>query len=203
MFRDNGVLFARDLRLQPELLGYLPVSRRWTLVLRGTTGFLYPFPSSYGETFRPGVEPSTDDINLVFFRGFYSGGPSSNRGYPYRGMGPQSEVKDFLPGVTGLFPTGGLTLWEASVEVRFPLSGDLGGVVFCDASDVSRYRFDIRLLYPHLSCGTGIHYNTPVGAIGLDVGFPIPGMQTFDKNAPETDRVPPSWYAFSIGIESR
>jgi outer membrane protein assembly factor BamA len=203
-FRGQGVLFAEDLRLQPEMLGYIPLSRRWTLALRATTGFLLPLPSSYGGSFRPGVAPNTDDIQLVFFRGFFSGGPNSNRGYPYRGVGPKGNVNQFLPGVIDdFFPTGGLTLWEASVEVRFPLSGDLGGVVFCDSSDVSRYRFDIRLLYPHLSCGAGVHYDTPVGAIGLDVGFPIPGAQSFDKNAAAIDKVAANPVAVSIGIESR
>jgi outer membrane protein assembly factor BamA len=203
VFRQGGALFAKDLRLQPELLGYVPITRRWTLALRATTGFLYPFPSSYGSTFEPGVEASTDDIQLVFFRGFFSGGPNSNRGYAYRGVGPKGSVEAFLPGLTGNYPTGGLTLWEASVEVRFPISGDLGGTVFCDASDVSRYRFNLRFDYPHLSCGVGVQYGTPVGALGFAVGFPIPGAQTFDKNAPENEKVAPAAYAVSIGIESR
>jgi outer membrane protein insertion porin family/translocation and assembly module TamA len=203
-FRSEGSLFASDLRLLPEVRGYLPLARRWTLALRGTVGFLLPFPGSYGESFRPGVTANPSDIQLVFFRGFFSGGPNSNRGYPYRGVGPMGYVSEFLPGVPvdQLFPTGGLTLWEASAEVRFPISGDLGGVAFCDASDVSRYRFDIRVLYPHLSCGAGLHYNTPVGAIGLDVGFPIPGAQSFDKNAAPTDKVAPDFYNIAIGIEA-
>jgi outer membrane protein insertion porin family/translocation and assembly module TamA len=173
------------------------------LALRATTGFLYPFPSSYGNTFVPGVEPSTDDVQLVFFRGFFSGGPNSNRGYPYRGVGPKGNVSAFLPGVTDLYPTGGLTLWEASAEIRFSVVGDLGLVAFCDAGDVSRYKFDIRLLYLHLSCGTGLRYNTPVGSIGLDVGFPIPGAQSLDKNAAAIDKVAPQPFAVSIGIETR
>ena len=202
-FRGPGVLFAKDLRLQPEVRGYVPITRRWTLVMRATTGFLYPFPSSYGNTFRAGGEPGIDDIQLVFFRGFFSGGPNSNRGYPYRGVGPRGDVSTFLPGLLEEFPTGGLSMWEASVEVRFPLSGDLGGATFCDASDVSRRQFDVRLHYPHLSCGVGVNYNTPVGSIGLDIGFPIPGAQTFDPNAPAREKVPPQDFAVSIGIESR
>jgi outer membrane protein assembly factor BamA len=200
--RRAGALFPEDVRLQPEVRGYIPLTKRWTLALRSTVGFLYPFPSSYGSTLRPGVEADTDDIQLVFFRGFFSGGPNSNRGYPYRGVGPKGNVSVFLPGIYDLFPVGGLTLWEASAEIRFPIAGDLGGVVFCDASDVSRYQFDIRLLYPHLSCGAGLHYNTPVGSIGLDLGVPIPGAQALDKNAAQTEKVPPQSYAISIGIES-
>ncbi|MET0593649.1 MAG: POTRA domain-containing protein [Polyangiaceae bacterium] len=204
VFRQGGALFAKDLRLQPEVLGYVPITRRWTLALRATTGFLYPFPSSYGSTFEPGVEASTDDIQLVFFRGFFSGGPNSNRGYAYRGVGPKGSVEAFLPGLgDDDYPTGGLTLWEASVEVRFPISGDLGGTLFCDASDVSRYRFDLRILYPHLSCGVGVQYGTPVGALAFAVGFPIPGAQSFDKNALQNEKVAPDPFAISIGIESR
>jgi outer membrane protein insertion porin family/translocation and assembly module TamA len=202
-FRGPGVLFAEDLRLQPEVRGYIPLSRRWTLALRASTGFLLPIAQSYGGSLGPTVFPNTDDIQLVFFRGFFSGGPNSNRGYPYRGVGPKGNVSQFLPGVTDLFPTGGATLWEASIEVRFPISGDLGGVAFCDASDVSRYRFDIRLLYPHISCGSGIRYDTPVGAIGVDLGFPIPGAQSFHPDATPADKVPVNAFAISIGMESR
>jgi outer membrane protein insertion porin family/translocation and assembly module TamA len=206
MFRGDEVLFAKDVRVQPEIRGYVPLTRRWTLALRSTVGFLYPFPSSYGNSFQPGVESDPDDIQLVFFRGFFSGGPNSNRGYPYRYVGPQANVNKFLPGISkpdALFPSGGLTVWEASLEVRYPISGDLGGVAFCDASDVSRYKFDIRLLYPHLSCGVGLRYGTPVGAIGLDVGVPIPGAQSFDKNASDADKIPPQFASFALGIESR
>ena len=59
-------LFAKDIRFQPEVRGYVPLARRWTLALRATTGFLSPFPSSYGNSFRPGVDPTADDIQLVF-----------------------------------------------------------------------------------------------------------------------------------------
>ena len=98
------------------------------------------------------------------------------------------------------FPSGGLTLWEASIEVRFPIAGELGGAVFCDASDVSRYRFDLRFLYPHLSCGGGLHYNTPVGPIRFDVGFQLPGLQVLDPKATEADKIRDSFFAIAIGI---
>jgi outer membrane translocation and assembly module TamA len=81
-----------------------------------------------------------------------------------------------------------------------PLAGDLSGALFCDASDVSRYRLNVRLLYPHLSCGAGAHYNTPVGPIRLDVGFQIPGMQVLDPNATAADKSSDSFYAVSVGI---
>jgi outer membrane protein insertion porin family/translocation and assembly module TamA len=80
------------------------------------------------------------------------------------------------------------------------LNGDLSLVPFVDASDVSRYRFNVRFLYPHLSIGVGAHYNTPVGPIRLDVGIPIPGWQVFDASASEAEKTAPSPFAVSIGI---
>ena len=37
-----------------------------------------------------------------------------------------------------LRPLGGLSLWEASAEVRFPVFGNLRAATFLDASDVNR-----------------------------------------------------------------
>ena len=222
-FRGADTLFAKDIRVQPEVRGYVPLSRRWTLAMRVSTGFL--FPANYGDSFGNSLAlPTdvTDDVQLVFFRGFFSGGPNSNRGYPYRGVGPKQQVPVFIPGVSpGVtpqqvqmycanpahenelackFPTGGLTVWETSVELRFPIAGQLTGATFCDASDVSRFRVDIRLLYPHLSCGLGLHYNTPVGPIRLDAGFQLPGLQVLDPNADPIEKSSDSFYAISIGI---
>jgi outer membrane protein insertion porin family/translocation and assembly module TamA len=233
-FRSPGDLFPIDLKVQPEVRGYIPLTRKWTLALRATTGFL--FPSNYASVsqFEQAKNVSADDVQLLYFRGFFSGGPNSNRGYPFRGVGSTDQLSFLLPGVTPPevagpcstsgpgssqctmaiqdyckanpdavacnFPTGGLSLWEASIEVRFPLisSAGLGGAVFCDASDVSRQRFHLRWLYPHLSCGAGLHYDTPIGPIRLDAGFQIPGLQVLDPAS--TEAPSPSFYAISLGI---
>ena len=84
-------------------------------------------------------------------------------------------------------PLGGFTLWEASLEVRFPLSGALGAVVFADASDVSREVGHIRLNVPHLSVGPGLRYLTPVGPFRLDIGYRVPGMQAIGEKNLSTD----------------
>jgi outer membrane protein insertion porin family/translocation and assembly module TamA len=222
-FRSPGNdLFATDIRVQPEVRGYVPLTRRWTLAMRVSTGFL--FPTDYGDSYLRG-DPNSGDAQLVFFRGFFSGGPNSNRGYAFRGVGAKREIPFFLPGVSPgtrqsmveafcrdplhpenanqlacKFPTGGLTLWETSVELRFPVAGELSGAIFCDASDVSLARVNIRLLYPHLSCGLGVHYNTPVGPLRLDAGFPIPGLQVLDPAASAAEKSSDSFYAISIGI---
>jgi outer membrane protein assembly factor BamA len=185
-----------DVRVRPELRSYLPLSRRVTLATRVTTGFL--FPSDYGETLKPSntlaqTDPTNPtvirDQHKLLFRAFYSGGPNSNRGYPYRAVGPHGPVGFLVP--TGqncglpvdqlpaacIRPLGGLTLWEASLEVRFPIFGPLLGSTFLDSSDVTRSVGEIRFDVPHISPGLGLRYQTPVGPVRLDVGYRVPGLQ--------------------------
>jgi outer membrane protein insertion porin family/translocation and assembly module TamA len=144
-----------DLRAQAGGQRFLLASKRVTLATRLTTGFL--FPSDYGETLtsaQAANDPTNPavvrDQHKLLFRAFYSGGPNSNRGYPYRGVGPHGPVGFLVP--TGedcgrpldqlpaacIRPLGGLTLWEASLEVRFPVIGPLYAATFLDASDVTR-----------------------------------------------------------------
>ena len=61
--------------------------------------------------------------------------------------------------------------------MRFEVTGPLGVAVFCDMGDVSPNQHDLRWDHLHLSCGSGVRYDTPVGPIRLDVGVRIPGMQ--------------------------
>src|SRR5205823_14750472 len=101
-------------------------------------------------------------------------------------------------------PLGGLSLWEASLEGRLQISGPFEGVLFCDASDVAAKEITIRPSRPHLSCGAGARYDTPVGPIRLDVGYRIPGLQvlgpmTPDEQPPDTFLGIPLALAFGIG----
>ncbi len=136
------------------------------------------------------------DVQLMFLRGFFSGGPGSNRGYAPREIGPHGTVPFYNYGQTASnasvnctagsesydpaicdLPLGGFTLWEAGLELRFPLAGDLSGAVFSDASDVSSRRLSFRFNRPHLSVGLGLRYDTPVGPVRVDLGYRVPGAQ--------------------------
>lgn len=184
---------ASDIRVRPELRTYLPLNSQKdiTLATRLTVGFL--FPRRYGSTLAdPNPDISDADVladqQAILFRGFFSGGPNSNRGYPYRGVGPHGPlgliVGDRCQLADGqqlpndcVFPLGGLTLWETSLEVRFPLGGPLDAATFLDASDVTRREVDIRFDFPHLSAGAGLRYATPVGPFRFDVGYRLPFAQ--------------------------
>lgn len=216
---------ARDFRLKPEIRGYIPLGDKVTLASRFTVGFL--FPMNYGGAAQlhargQGEADSADvtrDLSIIYLRGFFSGGPSSNRGYPYRGVGPHGSVPFFNPGVAAAqlarecepngenfdeakcaVPLGGMTLWEATIEVRYPIIEPLGGTVFCDASDVSIEQFNLRFNYPHLSCGVGLRYDTPIGPIRVDVGYRIPGAQFPSGADPRREGTPSTIFGAPIAI---
>jgi outer membrane protein insertion porin family/translocation and assembly module TamA len=192
---QNSVQFAtmslerdrRDVRIKPELRTYLPVSKRGVLATRFAVGFL--FPHNYGSTLsrtndiasNPTDPEILRDQHRLLFRAFYSGGPNSNRGYGFSEVGPHGPLGLLTGGRVNCFvdpgdpdcirPLGGLSLWEASVEVRFPILGPLGGVTFLDASQVTRRRFALDFTVPHLSPGLGLRYTTPIGPVRIDIGY--------------------------------
>jgi outer membrane protein insertion porin family/translocation and assembly module TamA len=208
---------ANDFKVQPEARFFVPLPKNVVFASRATVGLLFPFNySQYSEiNFRqPGpsrLELASRDYQLLYFRGFFGGGPSSNRGYPLRAIGPYAFIPYLSPAgqsvqasgcdpsnVSCLLPTGGLTLWEASLELRVPMADVLSGVVFCDAGDVSPFRVDLRFNRPHLSCGVGGRYVTPVGPVRLDVGYRIPHLQFF--RGPEYEREPDPLFGLPIAI---
>jgi outer membrane protein insertion porin family/translocation and assembly module TamA len=216
---------AQDTRVQPEARGYVPITKRLTLAARGSVGFL--FPRNYGGLLDvPGGVPSdadrsawSRDVQIGYFRGFFSGGPSSNRGYPYRGVGPHGVVPFFSPGIAAralrlscdprssafdpvrcAIPLGGLSLWEASLELRLAVSGPFATAAFCDMSDVSPRELDVRLQRPHVSCGAGLRYDTPVGPIRLDVGYRIPGLQTLEPATVREEGVPGTIFGAPVAV---
>lgn len=198
---------AADVRIRPEMGLYKPLSRRVTLALRTTVGLL--FPSNYGSALDRSGQTDINDPGVIrnqqvmLFRGFFSGGPSSNRGYSYRGVGPHGVLGFLIPNDTDCVgtslpsrctrrrPLGGLTLWEASLEVRFDIAGALSGALFLDASDVTSEVASLRYEFPHLSTGPGLRYDTPVGPVRVDIGYRIPGAQQLGKEAPPPEEGSP------------
>jgi outer membrane protein insertion porin family/translocation and assembly module TamA len=203
---------AHDIRTQPEIRGYFPLSKRVTLAARGSVGFLFPsnyqvakylpdkFDGPPPDSRVRGAEPEDPDRTLqieeTYFRGFSSGGPSTNRGYPIRGIAPYGFVPFLLPqtassqianscipGTPGAslpqcaLPIAGMTLWELSVEARIQIAGPISVAVFCDSGDVSPNVATFRLSHPHVSCGLGGRYDTPVGPVRLDLGYRVNGLQ--------------------------
>src|SRR5262249_34965391 len=138
----------------------------------------------------PPASPDTVDryayIQLLQLRGFTSGGPTSNRGYAYNGVGPPEQIPhisaaqsngQLVPLATGRPATG-----EASAALRFPVYRNFGATFCVDASDVRWSLAELAApIAPHLSTGLGLRYLTPVGNFRADFGVRIPGAQVLGK----------------------
>ncbi|MGA3024525.1 MAG: BamA/TamA family outer membrane protein [Bryobacteraceae bacterium] len=105
---------------------------------------------------------------------FFSGGSTTDRGFPDNQAGPRDDL-------TG-FPIGGTALLMNTVEMRFPLIGDnIGGVLFHDMGNVYSDLGDLSLRYHQdnlqdfnyavQTFGFGVRYHTPVGPLRIDLAF--------------------------------
>jgi outer membrane protein assembly factor BamA len=124
---------------------------------------------------------------------FTAGGDSSNRAYALDLLGTvclDSFDTSCRPTLVRLdngtiAPIGGLGLFIANAEYRFPIFSSLGGAMFVDAGNV----FDntaIRLGDLRYGVGTGLRYLSPIGPVRFDVGYKLK-RQTIGSDA-ETGR---------------
>jgi outer membrane protein assembly complex protein YaeT len=128
---------------------YYPITERVILATRAAVGDVEPYGDS--ETIPGNVR-------------FLAGGPGSIRGYAPNRVGPLDSKGR---------PLGGNSLLLGSVELRFPLFGDLGGVLFVDAGNVYPDSFSYDLGDLRYGVGPGVRYNTPIGPIRVDFGIAL------------------------------
>ncbi|HIP51029.1 MAG TPA: hypothetical protein EYG94_02980 [Campylobacterales bacterium] len=98
------------------------------------------------------------------FKHFFLGGAMSNRGYEYRDLGPHS----------GVYPIGGLTMIDASLESRYHLTDNFAVVGFVDGSKLSQEVNNFSGEW-YMAYGTGLRYLSVIGPLRLDLGFPTKG----------------------------
>ena len=137
---------------------------------------------------------------------FFMGGSESHRGFSINQAGPRDPV-------TG-FPIGGNALFLNSLELRFRFRADrYGFVLFHDAGNVYSTIRRMRLLkvtqssptdfdYTVHAAGLGLRYQTPIGPLRFDVGFPLnaPRFQVTPSGAPpEVHRLPNVQFLLSVG----
>ena len=109
-------------------------------------------------------------VRVPFFKRYFLGGATNLRGWGRYEVAPLSGF--------GL-PIGGHTFMTFSTEARFPIWGDLGGVLFLDGGNVWNDAWDFNLGDLRYDVGPGLRYLTPIGPIRLDVGYqlnPIPNL---------------------------
>ncbi|MEZ5317589.1 MAG: BamA/TamA family outer membrane protein [Vicinamibacterales bacterium] len=137
-----------------EARGYVPIGRT-VLAGRMRVGGIY----------------ADDPADVPFSSRYFLGGSTSLRGWGRFQVAPLTE--------DGL-PIGGLAMAEVSAELRFPLGGRFGGVVFVDAGNVWEQPSGLDLTDLRAAAGTGLRYRSPVGIVRADVGYqlnPIAGLR--------------------------
>lgn len=185
-------------QIRPDLRGYIPVTRRFTIAVRGMVGWLISLPSS-------NKVPANHRL--------YEGGATSFRGVPYRRLSPhQFRLQDNDPTTPDnqLFdassdcqsasdtssggdpsrtyscraePQGGFFSAIVSVEPRYEIGRDwLHGALFFDAGTVQnsiKPSFALNENDWHLAAGAGLRVATPLGPIRLDVAYRFTNADAF------------------------
>jgi len=71
------------------------------------------------------------------------------------------------------FPRGGDADIVLNAELRTPVRGSIGAVLFADAGNVFARATDVSLTNLLGSVGFGVRYRSPIGPIRVDVGFKL------------------------------
>lgn len=148
---DSGVRFAFDAR------GYKGVAPSDRLVLAARVQVGAIFGASLAGTPR-------DDL-------FYSGGPATVRGQPYRSL----SVSQLQDSSGTAFETGGTHYLGGSIEARGRISDNLGLVGFLDVGRIDAGGFFNTANNWHAGAGLGLRYLTAIGPVRLDLAGPVGG----------------------------
>jgi translocation and assembly module TamA len=150
----------RYLRFLPEARAFLPLAPNVVVAVRGRFGALVPL----GESAAPPLVAR-----------FYAGGPSSMRGYYTRRLSPMALQDDRW------VPVGGNGLLDGSIELRFPIAGNLGGAIFVDAGNVAppsslptEYQVALDPTLVQYSTGIGLRWRTAFGPLAVFGAVRVP-----------------------------
>ena len=135
---------------------FYPVTDTWTIGVMGEGGHIF------------GIGEDTRILDR-----FLIGGSGSLRGFQFAGVGPRDlQTNDAL---------GAKQFYTATLELRFPLGlpeeFDVRGRVFTDVG--SAWGVDnapggvLDDSSPRVSVGTGFTWNSPLGPLDIDIGFPV------------------------------
>jgi outer membrane protein insertion porin family len=197
---------TRDFYFNPRRGMYINAKSGWSGGFLGGEDHFYSFVASYqayrslgrgtvlAYRVRGGYTEAfgdSKDRGVPFESRFFSGGGNSVRGYRENSLGPQGKEEESL---------GGRVLLLTNVELRFPLPYlarfNFGGALFIDGGnvwssfeeiepeqfDLFSDREDTTYRDYRYSAGMGVRYNTPIGPIRLDVGFPLKKTDDIDRD---------------------
>jgi outer membrane protein assembly complex protein YaeT len=143
---ENGIRFFRTMA---EARRYQSLGKDWVWAVRLKVG---------------GILTDQHLSGIPITRRFYAGGQASVRGYRYGVLGPLSQEGILV---------GGKGLLELSTELRFPVRGDVSGLLFVDSGNATFKPFAAGRASLFTGVGAGLRFKTPVGPVGLDLAWKL------------------------------
>lgn len=124
---------------------------------------------TFGQHFELGYLLENSSEQVPDFERFYLGGINTVRGYKYHDITSYDSEGNEVGGYKSFF---------SNSEIVFPMKEDMGllGVVFFDAGNVwDKGKIDTYKLYKSIGCG--IRWNSPMGPIRLEYGYPLDNLK--------------------------
>ncbi|MDB4566080.1 outer membrane protein assembly factor BamA [Akkermansiaceae bacterium] len=129
------------------------------------------------------VDSHGDNDRIPIFERQFLGGARDLRGFDFRDVGPRDD--------TGPNPTqevlGGATSIFGSLELTFPVIGQVRGAVFYDAGFVNSDSWDFNTGRLASDVGVGVRLNLPgIGPLAVDFAVPV---ETPDEQADDGSQI--------------
>jgi len=110
------------------------------------------------------IQTLGDNVSVPANERLYMGGDDTVRGFAYQSLGPTNAQGQAI---------GSFTRWITNFELRMLIWRRLSLAAFYDMGSLTPNYSDVTLASIRNSAGAGLRYNTPVGPVRLDVGFPL------------------------------
>ncbi len=129
----------------------------------------------FKEFFRIGYVRSLNDRPVPLYERFFTGGVFSLRGYQPDSIGPSVRIPNSVSGEDETFVYGGdkILLFITELEIPIYKKGGVSAVVFFDAGNAFAENENYNILNLRLDYGFGIRWNSPMGPLRFEWGFPI------------------------------
>ncbi|MFH0799785.1 MAG: outer membrane protein assembly factor BamA [Pseudomonadota bacterium] len=139
--------------------------------------FYYPIWKSliFQQFARIGYIKSLNNQLVPLYERFFTGGSNSLRGYFPNSVGPKVRIPASTGGGVTDFVYGGNKLMLFLTELEIPIydKGGIRGVVFFDAGNTYAENENYSFANLRTDYGFGIRWNSPMGPLRFEWGFPI------------------------------